>query len=167
MTLLAFGVSWAYNKCRVVCRDGKFIERGLNMYSFFSRLRWTISRFMQGRYGIDKMFWGLYILGMVFWLISLFVPMPFISILSTICIFYGFLRCVSRNFYARRRELAAYEKLTAKPRGFFRRQKRRWQDRKTHRYFKCKCGTFLRVPKGKGKIRIHCQKCNNFMIKKT
>jgi len=38
---------------------------------------------------------------------------------------------------------------------------------KEHKYFKCTCGTYLRVPKGKGKIKITCSKCGKVMTKKS
>ncbi len=137
------------------------------MQNFLGQLRWKIARFMQGRYGIDPLFRFLYILAFVFWGLSLIQPLRFLVILYTFCIVYALYRCFSKNHGARRRELSFYQKQTSKLSGFMRRQKRRWQDRKTHRYFKCKCGTFLRVPKGKGKIKLHCKKCNRYMIKKT
>lgn len=137
------------------------------MQNFLGQLRWKIARFMQGRYGIDPLFRALYILAFAFWLLSLIPYLWFLSFIYSFLIFYALFRCFSKNFAARRRELAFYQKHVGKLTGFIRRQRRRWQDRKTHRYFKCKCGTFLRVPKGKGKIKIHCRKCNRYMIKKT
>ncbi len=48
------------------------------------------------------------------------------------------------------------------------RKKAKKQDLKTHAYFKCpKCSTELRVPKGKGKIRITCPKCGEQFVEKT
>lgn len=41
-------------------------------------------------------------------------------------------------------------------------------ERKTHRRFRCpQCGQEVRVPKGKGKIKIRCPKCGNEFIEKT
>ena len=52
--------------------------------------------------------------------------------------------------------------------GWFRRGKARWQDRKTHRYFRCpQCRATVRVPRGKGKIRITCPKCKHQFVKKS
>ena len=43
-----------------------------------------------------------------------------------------------------------------------------WLDRKTHRYFRCpQCRATVRVPKGKGQIRITCPHCKHQFIKKT
>ena len=47
-------------------------------------------------------------------------------------------------------------------------QRRRWEDRKTHRYFTCEvCKTVFRVPKGKGSIEVTCPKCGDKKIRKS
>lgn len=48
------------------------------------------------------------------------------------------------------------------------RKERRKEELKTHVFYNCpKCKQELRVPKGKGKIRIKCPKCGEQFIKKT
>ncbi len=47
-------------------------------------------------------------------------------------------------------------------------QKRRWADRKTYKYYRCKyCETVFRIPKGKGKVRVTCPGCKEQYTKKT
>lgn len=42
------------------------------------------------------------------------------------------------------------------------------KDRKNYKYFQCpSCHQKIRVPKGRGKIRIHCPKCGHDFEKKT
>ena len=46
--------------------------------------------------------------------------------------------------------------------------KTRWNQRKTHRFYRCpKCKTWLRVPKNRGKITITCVKCSHKFDKRT
>lgn len=46
--------------------------------------------------------------------------------------------------------------------------KKRWQERKQYRYLTCtQCGQKLRVPRGKGKIRVTCTKCRNQFLAKS
>lgn len=137
------------------------------MGNWMEKLRWKLAGWMQGRYGVDVLFRDLYKVGFVFWLVSLLLPIRIFRILFYFCFLYAIYRAFSKNIVRRREELSAYLNWRKKPERFFRRKKREWQDRKTHRYFKCPCGTVLRVPKGKGKIRIHCQNCDRYMIKKT
>ncbi len=44
----------------------------------------------------------------------------------------------------------------------------RWRDRKTFRYYRCPgCGGTVRLPKGKGKLRITCPHCREVFFRKT
>ena len=137
------------------------------MRSFLSNLIWKIQRFMYGRYGVDKLSSTIMGFAFFFFIVSLFIFSGIFRGLYYLCIFLFFFRCFSKNISKRRNELYTYEKLMIKPRQFIKRQKNRWYDRKTHKYFKCKCGSFLKVPRGKGKIEISCRICQRKMIKKT
>ena len=47
-------------------------------------------------------------------------------------------------------------------------RKQRREDEKTHAYYKCpECKKELRVPRGKGKIRITCPHCGHQFVKRT
>ena len=137
------------------------------MRSFFARLRWKFERFMYGRYGMDKLSSTIMGLGFFFYILSVFVFSWVFIGLYWLCIFLFFFRSISKNIVKRRQELYLYEKFMVKPRQFIKRQKNRWRDRKTYKYFKCKCGAYLKVPKGKGKIQISCRLCQRQMINKT
>ena len=46
--------------------------------------------------------------------------------------------------------------------------KRQWHEYRTYRYLICpQCAQRLRVPRGKGKIRVTCTKCRNQFIAKS
>ena len=46
--------------------------------------------------------------------------------------------------------------------------KRQWHEYRTYRYLICpQCSQRLRVPRGKGKIRVTCTKCRNQFIAKS
>ena len=46
--------------------------------------------------------------------------------------------------------------------------KRQWREYRTYRYLICpQCSQRLRVPRGKGKIRVTCTKCRNQFIAKS
>ena len=73
-------------------------------------------------------------------------------------------RCRAR----RAAENSADLKRTASLRGWFRAQGERWRQRRDYKFFRCpQCRTLLRVPRGKGKIRIVCRKCGNSFIRNT
>lgn len=141
------------------------------MNSWWNRFKWRLVAFTQGRYGQDRFSKYLLWFSVAMWILSLFFVKSLWQLLpyslGWLSLMYGTFRTFSRNIPARHRELAFFERVTNKPRRFFKLQKNKWRDRKTHRYFKCTCGASLRVPKGKGEIVIKCPKCGARLNKKT
>lgn len=75
---------------------------------------------------------------------------------------------LSRNYSARRRELEKYQQIMEKPKAWWHLTNKRYENRHTTMYFKCKgCGTILNVPKGKGKLLVTCPKCGTKVEKKS
>ncbi len=73
---------------------------------------------------------------------------------------YGYFRIVSGNYAKRAAENQKYLRIKANAARFFRIKRKQFDDRKEFRYFKCpSCGQEVRVPRGKGRIRISCPKC--------
>lgn len=121
---------------------------------------------MRGRHGQDELNQCLSILALIL------LPLSFVSrifgILALALLFWAQFRCCSKKLEKRERERQAYLRLAAKPKDLISLQKRRWADRKTHRYYKCtNCKTILRVPRGKGKIEITCPCCHTVNTHKT
>ena len=140
------------------------------MRGFFYRLGNTIQHFMRGRYGIDEFGSFLLFSGMLLSLLSLIGLKIFmwLWIPSFILIIWSYVRCFSKKIDKRRRELVRYQKIKNRIRDKFAYWRRRFRERKTHKYYRCRlCKTVLRVPKGKGKIEITCPKCKGRMTKKT
>lgn len=89
-------------------------------------------------------------------------------VLVLIGIIYMYFRMFSRNVTKRRAENAKYLNKTYSIRMYFRSLGERWRQRRDYKFFRCpSCGTLLRVPRGKGKIKIVCRKCGNSFIKNT
>ena len=66
------------------------------------------------------------------------------------------------------RELEKYQEVMQKPKAWWRLTNKRWENRNTTLYFKCKgCKTVLNVPKGKGKLLVTCPKCGTKVEKKS
>ena len=136
------------------------------MKEIFKNIAYKMSEFMVGRYGPDALSKAMSNLAIIVLIASVFIRVlsPIAVILLILCYF----RIFSKNHGARQKELYTY--LNAKRRidskvAFW---KRRFKERKTHSFFKCKkCKTNLRVPKGKGKIEITCKVCGEKIIKRT
>ena len=128
-----------------------------------------LRKFMEGRYGADELNrfltlcgWVLLLIGFVLSGIDSKVALIVGSVLVTLswaALIYSLFRTFSKRTQERASENYKYFVCKNKVLGWFRRLKARWQDRKTHRYFRCpQCKATVRVPRGKGKIRITCPK---------
>jgi len=115
--------------------------------------------------------WVLLLLGFVLSALDSKVALSVGSLLVTLSwalLIFSIFRTLSKNTSQRASENYKYFVYKNKVTGWFRRLKTRWQDRKVHRYFKCpQCHATVRVPKGKGKIRITCPKCKHQFVKKS
>lgn len=138
------------------------------MKKWFETLVYKIRRWMQGRYGADELSKALYIISLVFLILSLFSPMRFFYFPALALMLWSCIRCYSRDYAKREKERETYLRLIGKVKARFQLQCDKWKDRKSFRYFRCKqCKAILRIPKGKGKIRIYCPKCHNEQEAKT
>ncbi len=136
--------------------------------SFFRRLLYRFSVFMQGRYGMDGLYVPLLITSCAFTLAGSLFHSSLLRLVGSALLLWLVFRTFSKNFSARQKELYAYYNLKNKISSFFHKKPFQTTRRKDKRYFKCpKCKVKLSVPKGKGKIQITCVKCKHQFIKKT
>ena len=130
------------------------------MRDFMNRVNGKIRVFMAGRYGTDDLSKFLLVLTMVLLILSLFNRGSLFYILGLLCLAWAYYRILSRDFAKRSGENTKYLETTAGVRKTLRIQKRRFTERKDYRFFKCPgCSQEVRVPRGKGHIRITCPKC--------
>lgn len=134
-------------------------------------MKQRLIKFMSGRNGPDNLakfslYFGLFVL-----IISMFTPSQAKVTLSTITLLllvYSYFRMFSRNIQKRRAENLKYLRATSGIRSAFNLQNIMWKQRKDYRFYKCpSCKSVMRVPKGKGKVRIVCKKCGNAFEKRT
>ncbi len=138
------------------------------MRNIFQNLGYRFRQWMQGRYGMDELSRFLSFAGLALMMLSLFNKLRFLYLPALVLLLWSVFRTYSRNIEKRGKERKKYLEVRSKITGFFSLQKRKWQDRKTYRYFKCPgCSKTLRVPTGKGTVRVRCPECGMEIIKKT
>ncbi len=135
-------------------------------------MRERIARFMAGRNGNDQFNMFLLITGLVLAVVSSFLKNTVVGGIMTVLVLallgFCYFRMLSKNVYKRAGENGAYLRKKEAVKKFFRCQKERWVQRKEYKFFNCpKCRAMLRVPRGRGKIKIMCRKCGNSFIGKT
>ncbi|MBR3560531.1 MAG: hypothetical protein IKN81_03215 [Oscillospiraceae bacterium] len=140
------------------------------MESFFNRFRNTVARFMYGRYGIDQLGWATLVAEVVLTFVAGFVRLRAVymvlRLLSTALTVLLLYRMFSRDMVKRRAENAWFLRWWTPLRTGFRDARYRRAD-KAHKYVKCACGTWCRVPRNVGKVELMCPKCGAKKIVKT
>lgn len=134
-------------------------------------MKQRLLQFMAGRNGNDALNRFLLVLILALMLLSLFLPSGIRSItyfLTIAILGYSYFRMFSRDLYKRQTENAWYWEKRSRVVSSFRLLKERWVQRKDYRFFSCpSCRTTLRLPRGKGQIKIVCRKCGSSFVRKT
>jgi len=121
-----------------------------------------VANFMYGRNGFDQLGRFVLILYFVFAVVNIFLNSIIIMAIESALMVYAFFRVLSKNIYKRRNENAKYCRIENKITGFFKLQRNKWRDRKTHVYRKCPhCKKTLRLPRRKGEHTVNCPVCHN------
>ena len=140
----------------------------MKLRQFLTNMINRYQRFMYGRYGNDELNFVLILFGLLLSLISNFDKLWYLYFLSAVPVTVALLRALSRNTNARYNERLRFIAVISVFKNKYIKIRSRYRDRQTHKFFICKkCKATLRLPKGRGKIKITCPKCGNTMIKKT
>lgn len=132
-----------------------------------NRFREKLQRFMTGRYGMDQLGKALSWLVLILLVCNLIFRNAVFYWLTLALLIWCYYRVFSKNYARRSAENTAYLNFTSGLRRKFTQKKQESMD-KEHRIFSCpNCKQRIRVPRGKGKISIHCPKCNRDFIKRT
>ena len=95
----------------------------------------------------------------VLYLISIFTRWSVLYWIALVLVFVTLFRTMSRRLDRRRAENAKFLQLVRPLSRKLKNLKVRIRD-KDHRYFKCpNCKQQMRVPRGKGRITVHCRSC--------
>ena len=116
-------------------------------------------RFMAGRYGADQLSRFLSFAALALIVVNLFVRSTILWLLGIVALVLVYVRMFSKNYEKRRRENERYLQLKYKLTGGARNWADRQKQRRDYVFFRCPgCHAMLRVPRGKGKIRITFEK---------
>ncbi len=150
-------------------------------------------RFMQGRYGNDQFSQFLMIAGLVLLIASNFLRMGLVHTLAWVLLIYAYFRVMSRNIGKRQQENFKFLQMKAKFLGrktagngtggwkqkraqkqYAKQQQTDYSqyqqeaDVENYNYYRCRnCGQVVRVPKGKGTVKITCPECKNTFTDRT
>ncbi len=119
-------------------------------------------RFMAERYGNDELNRFLMTVVLVFIVINLFARKQIFFWLEFVLLVLCYARMFSKNANARFRENQNFLHYRFYLTEGLRTCRSRLQEWKKYKLFKCpNCGQKLRIPRGHGRIRIHCRTCGH------
>lgn len=128
-------------------------------------MREKLARFMAGRNGNDQLNRFLLAADIILLLISGIFSHSFGRYLYPLVILllgWAYFRMLSRNIYKRSEENGKYLSLKNALVSRARVWREIWVQRRDYKFFTCPaCHSALRVPRGRGKIKIVCRKCGH------
>lgn len=134
-------------------------------------MRDKLLQFMTGRNGNDELNRFLLACDLVLILLSVVFSKGLgrvFSPLALVMIGITYYRMLSRDLMRRGDENARYLRVRERLLCSCRIRKEQWVQRKDYKFFVCPaCKATLRVPKGRGKIKIVCRKCGNSFTGKS
>lgn len=135
-----------------------------------NKLRNALYRFMYGRNGVDALGWALFGLELLLSLVGAVVRVQAVSVVlyfvTMVLMFMILLRMFSRNLTARRAENARFLAWAGPVLNDIRGAKARRADT-AHKYARCSCGAWCRVPRGIGRVELTCPRCGRRKIIKA
>lgn len=130
--------------------------------SFWQRMKMSLARFMQGRYGADHLGTFTLFAGLILTFVDLFLGTGLLSFLGFALYVWTLYRMLSRNRERRAAENRKYLELTGGWRTKLRQFMLRQKNRKQYKYFKCpQCRALLRLTRGCGQVHVTCARCGH------
>ena len=140
------------------------------MSDLIYKVRCALARFMYGRNGADALSWAMVAVIFALGLLSSLLRIPLVSNIlgaaETVVWVLMLYRMFSKNLTKRRAENAKFLSWWAPKREGLRGAKLRRADT-AHKYVRCTCGTYCRVPRNVGKVELTCPKCGAKRVVKT
>jgi predicted RNA-binding Zn-ribbon protein involved in translation (DUF1610 family) len=119
------------------------------------------AQWMAGRLGPDDLVRFSTDLAVVLCIVELFVHTTWLGIASLALLAYSVWRMCSKNLGPRARENERFLKMLGPVRPWFQNPRAAWTESRTYKHVKCSsCGQRVRIPRGKGKLRVTCPTCH-------
>ena len=131
-------------------------------------MREKFFRFMAGRNGVDQLSRVCSYVALALIVVNLFTRNLVVWALAIVTLAYSYFRIFSKNVYRRREENARYMAFQNRAVTGVRNWRDRMKQRRDYAFFRCPgCRAMLRVPRGKGKLRVTCRKCGAAFERRT
>lgn len=128
-----------------------------------SNQSWTdrLANWMNGRNGTDELCNAAVGLAIVLLLINIFARVWVISLIALLLTLYACWRMSSKNVVQRRAENEAFIKAVGPAAAWISNPVAAYHEQKDYKHLTCPaCGKKMRVPRGKGRMRVTCPACH-------
>ena len=119
-----------------------------------------VVEWLRGRQGPDDLAVFCTNLAIVVVLVNVFARVSWLGWFALVLVAYSRFRIQSKNLGARSRENAAFLKALGPARPWVQNPRAAWSELRSYKHVKCaSCHQRVRVPRGKGKLRVTCPRC--------
>lgn len=119
-----------------------------------------LMEWLQGRQGPDDLAVFSMNLAIVVVVVNLFARVSWLGWVALVLIAYSMFRIQSKNLGSRARENEAFLKALGPARPWVQNPRAAWAELRAYKHVKCaSCKQRVRVPRGKGKLRVTCPRC--------
>lgn len=119
-----------------------------------------LEEFMRGRNGADELGVACLELAVILAIINIFAGNAVVYVITLALLAYAIFRMVSTNVNQRRRESMAFAEKLGPVRPWISNPAAAYKNARTYKHATCpNCHQRVRVPRGKGHIRITCPRC--------
>lgn len=132
-----------------------------NLNKEISDLKRKFVEWSYGRNGADELSSACTNVGIVLVILNLFIKLNWLSIVALLLFAYAWFRISSKDITARSKENAQAMKAAGPVIAFLAHPTKTAEEHKNYVHIACpSCGQKVRIPRGKGKVRITCPKCH-------
>lgn len=119
-----------------------------------------LSEWLRGRQGPDDLAVFSVNLAIVIVLVNVFARTGWLGWVSLALVAYAMFRIQSRNLGARARENEAFLRALGPVRPWVQNPRAAWAELRAYKHVRCtSCRQRVRVPRGKGRLRVTCPRC--------
>ena len=119
-----------------------------------------LADWLRGRQGPDDLATFCVNVAIVVVVVNLFARTSWLGWVALALIVYAMFRIQSKNLGARARENEKFLKLLGPARPWVQNPSAAWSELRAYKHVRCtSCKQKVRVPRGKGKLRVTCPKC--------
>lgn len=119
-----------------------------------------VAEWLRGRQGPDDLAVFSVDLAVVIVLVNVFARTGWLGWVALALVAYAMFRIQSRNLAARSRENAAFLKALGPARPWLQNPRAAWGELRAYKHVRCSsCKQRVRVPRGKGRLRVTCPRC--------